>query len=384
MQSSLPTDPAALIAAHPGLFLGFAAVFGAIVGSFLNVVIYRLPRGLSVNKPRRSFCPSCEKSIPWYLNIPVLSWVAIGGRCLFCKNPISARYPGVELFTAAMFALAWWHSRGDFGLALALWCCLSLLIAATFIDLDFMIIPDSITLGGAAAGLVFSVAIPALHGTSSRIEAAGYALMGGVLGYLVVWGVVEAGKLAFGKTRLTADPAEEFSLALSSEQKKITVGEDSLIMEEVLARRSDRLVVTCTELFVNGRSEAAGEARFSWEGLELSGKKIAWEALRECHGKTSAMVIPREAMGFGDVKFMAMIGAFLGWKGALFSLVIGSVIGAFIGGALMLLRRKQGGSAVPFGPFLAVGAALWIFIGPSLLEWYLSLLRPDLHGGFQL
>jgi len=142
----------------------FAFVWGAIWGSFLNVVIYRLPRGESILTPP-SHCPSCGTRIPWYLNVPIFSYLVLGGRCASCKAAISVRYPLVELI-CAMLSLATWHSVvynpliPTLALALAVYVCLFAfvlgLVAITFIDLDHMIIPDVITLPAIGVGLVFS------------------------------------------------------------------------------------------------------------------------------------------------------------------------------------------------------------------------------------
>ena len=123
----------------------FSAVLGAITGSFLNACIHRMPRGIGLSDPKRSFCPSCSKLIPWYENIPVVSWSMLWGKCSGCGSQISARYVLVEILTAACFVGLW--SRYGLPLAPAYWVFLSLLIAATFIDIEHFIIPDEITLG---------------------------------------------------------------------------------------------------------------------------------------------------------------------------------------------------------------------------------------------
>lgn len=127
-----------------------AAITGACVGSFLNVVIYRLPReDCQIHKPSRSFCPHCKKPIPWYLNIPVLAWLYLSGKCQNCKEPISWRYPAIEALTAAFFVWIWFAfgSVDTWPTALAYWVLISLFIAATFIDLEHMIIPNMLTIG---------------------------------------------------------------------------------------------------------------------------------------------------------------------------------------------------------------------------------------------
>ena len=129
-----------------------SAVLGATVGSFLNVVIYRVPRGLSINQPRRSFCPSCKYKIPFHLNVPVLSWFVLSGKCKNCSEPVSFRYCFVEILTSLLFLTAWLTFAGTFSyvfrpfpqLVLVAWLLISLLVAASFIDIEHQIIPDRI------------------------------------------------------------------------------------------------------------------------------------------------------------------------------------------------------------------------------------------------
>src|SRR2546428_4357183 len=139
-------------------------VFGCIVGSFLNVCIYRLPRGESLVSPP-SHCPHCQYAIPWYLNIPLFTWLMLRGKCAHCRAPISPRYFVVELLTGTAF-LGSWLAVGRQSPWLALVYCLILagLIVATFIDLEHFIIPDEITIGGMVVGFLCSLAVPSLHG----------------------------------------------------------------------------------------------------------------------------------------------------------------------------------------------------------------------------
>jgi leader peptidase (prepilin peptidase)/N-methyltransferase len=145
----------------------FSAAMGAVIGSFLNACIHRMPRNISLGNPKRSFCPSCQRLIPWYENLPLISWLALRGKCSGCGARISVRYFLVELLTAATF-LALWLYHG-LPLAPVYWLFAALLITATFIDIEHFIIPDEITWGGTAAGILLSVAVPAMMLTSSRL-----------------------------------------------------------------------------------------------------------------------------------------------------------------------------------------------------------------------
>ena len=198
---------------HPSLFgmpfhfwTVFIVILGAFVGSFLNVCIHRMPLDQSVVNPP-SHCPHCRYSIPWYLNIPVITWLWLRGRCRSCAAPISPRYLAVEVLTAALFALCWVHfGHNDPGLALALCVLFSLFVVATFIDFEHFIIPDAITLGGAGAGLILSPIVPGLHATFSAGESLKRSALGIAIGFGVVYGVVRLGKLLFGRERIPLEP----------------------------------------------------------------------------------------------------------------------------------------------------------------------------------
>src|SRR5271169_6654106 len=166
---------------------------GAIVGSFLNVCIHRLPLGQSVVSPP-SHCPHCNYSIPWYLNVPLVTWLYLNGKCANCKAPISFRYWFVELLTGLAFMFCWLgFGHQSAGGALVYSFFIAALIAATFIDLDHFIIPDEITLGGTVAGLLLSLLVPALHETNSPGRSF-LASLGGVLaGAGIVYGVLRLG-----------------------------------------------------------------------------------------------------------------------------------------------------------------------------------------------
>src|SRR5580698_7086538 len=180
---------------------------GCIVGSFLNVCIHRMPLGLSIVSPP-SHCPHCKYSIPWYLNIPLVTWLVLRGRCKNCGAPISPRYFVVELFTGLAFLSCWLKfGSHDFPLpslplALIYAVFFAGLICATFIDIEHYIIPDEITLGGIVVGLIASLVLPQLQGTPSNLEGFGLSLLGLVVGAGIVYGILRLGKLLFGRQKL--------------------------------------------------------------------------------------------------------------------------------------------------------------------------------------
>lgn len=352
----------------------FAFIFGAVVGSFLNACIHRLPRGISLDRPRRSFCPSCQATIAWYHNLPVVSWLWLRGRCARCGAPIAPRYLLVEVLTGALFLAVWL----GFGLPLAPAYAVfaALLVVATFIDFEHYIIPDEITLGGAVAGLVLSAALPGLMGVSSHLESTLLALAGAALGAGVLWLVVEGGKLAFGRKRLVPAQPEPFHFESDEENPRLVLGGEVWPWADIFSRESDALVIECEHATFNGRPISGGRIRVFHNRILAGGVETSLEDVRELRGVLRAVVIPREAMGLGDVKFMACIGAFVGWQGVLFTIAAASIVGAVVGGGMLLATRGRAGGKIPFGPYLALGAALWVAVGPPLVGWYLGLLRP--------
>lgn len=348
----------------------FAAVLGAIVGSFLNACIHRMPRGIPLGNPKRSFCPSCERMIPWYENLPLVSWLVLRGRCSGCGNPIPFRYFLVEALTAAAFFFAWTQFGTPLGPVYAVF--LALVIAATFIDIEHFIIPDEITWGGTALGLILSFAIPQMMQVETHLLALTFSFLGAALGYGMLWAIVEFGKLAFGRIRHNFKEPETFSIRRDGEMLTLQIGEESLPWEEIFSRESDKLIIDAPIATVNGGAESAVKLVFHHNRLLEGGKETPTDQIKAISGKLTSVVIPREAMGFGDVKFIATIGAFLGWKAVLFTICASSIIGsvAAIGG--LFLARDKAGTRVPFGPFLALGAVIWIFWGEFLWNWYFA------------
>ncbi len=259
-----------------------AALAGLIIGSFLNVCIFRLPRDLSVVRPSRSFCPSCEKTIAWYDNIPLLSYVLLRGRCRHCSERISARYPIVEGLTAAAFAGAV-AMLGPTPQALKLCLFSAIMIALVITDFETLILPDELTLGGLALGLLLAWFIPIRHGLAQ------------------------------------------------------------LFVRDV---RAASLV------------EAIAAAGISAGALALL--RFVYEKVRH-----------REGMGLGDVKLVAMIGAFFGVQGVLMTLMAGSILGAVIGVAFVLIARKDAATyELPYGSFIGIAAIAVAFLGNPLFGWY--------------
>jgi leader peptidase (prepilin peptidase)/N-methyltransferase len=357
----------------------FAAVFGAVTGSFLNACIHRMPRGISLLEPRRSFCPACGKTIPWFENLPLVSWLALRGKCSGCGSPISICYPLVEILTAALFAALW--LRFGFPMGVAYFSFAALMVAASFIDLEHFIIPDEITIGGTVLGVLLCAAVPELMETSSRLAAVGFSLLGAAAGFALIFLVVELGKLAFGRIRHRFDPSEEFEWKREGEEAALRIGDDSLAWQDIFSREKDRMVIVLEgEVGIDGESVSAAKLFFFHNRVMAGSRSWDLETLQSVRGRMSSVVIPREAMGFGDVKFMACIGAFLGWQAVLFTLFAASIVGSIVGIAGLFLARDRAGVRIPFGPFLAIGALLCLFVGRDLVDWWFDAvrgLRPD-------
>lgn len=272
-----------LVAVFDGpLGVVLAGVFGALLGSFLNVCVYRLPRNESIVTPR-SRCPKCGRGIAWYDNIPLLSWLALRARCRHCAAPISVQYPLVELAVALIWAgsVAWQGVSLD-ALAAAVFATLLLGIALT--DAQFYVIPDALSLGGMAVGLLFAL-LPG--GLAWWLGFAGAAL-----GYGLLWIVRWLGDLALRRGLIGG---EELGAVLEEGEKPTSMGE-------------------------------------------------------------------------GDLRMMAMVGAFLGPVGVVLTVFLGALAGSLIFLPLRLFGRRI---AIPFGIFLAIGAVVTLVVGDDLVGWYL-------------
>jgi leader peptidase (prepilin peptidase)/N-methyltransferase len=251
--------------------LVIAGVFGLLIGSFLNVVIYRLPRGQSLVTPP-STCPGCGTRIRPIDNIPVLSWLMLGGRCHKCRAPISVQYPIVEAVTGGLFLLVAWLTPAGPLLAARL-VLVVILIVLFGIDLHHQILPNVITLPGIAIGFLFSLVGPPGWVSS---------LIGIALGAGILYGIA-----------------------------------------------------------------------------------AAYYAVRR-----------EEGLGMGDVKMLAMIGAFLGWKAVLVTLILSSFAGALVGIGIIAFSRGSMRLALPFGTFLSLGALAAMLVGEPLVAWYAGFFVP--------
>jgi leader peptidase (prepilin peptidase)/N-methyltransferase len=351
--------------------------FGCMVGSFLNVCIHRLPLGQSVVSPP-SHCPHCKYSIPWYLNVPLVTWLYLRGKCRNCGAPISARYFLVELLTGIIF-LGCWLRFGTLSAVLALVYCLVMagLIAATFIDFEHLIIPDEITIGGMVVGFICSFFLPGLHEVESVAASLKQSLLGMGVGAGIIYLIVRLGKLAFGRQKVVLP--SETQIVFS--ETAVQLPDRAIPYEEVFYRQSDTIVLQARTVELIDRCYKNVVVRLSPALLQIEDEKLSPESVPYLEAVSSQIVLPREAMGFGDVKFMAAIGAFLGWKAVIFSLMVSSAIGSLVGLSLILAGRRQ--ARLPYGPYIAMAAAIWIFVGPQVVAWYDRLIGASVGFGLK-
>ncbi len=345
-------------------------VLGCITGSFLNVCIYRMPLGMSIITPR-SHCPHCKYSIPWYLNLPLVTWLALRGRCKNCGAPISPRYFVVELLTGAAF-LSCWLAFGNAGhplpsmpLALVYAVFLAGLIVATFIDFEHFIIPDEITIGGMAAGFIASFFVPALYDANALNVGMRRSFIGAVAGAAAIYAILRLGKLLFGRQRVKLPLKTKIIFTETS----VHLPDKEIPYEELFYRRSDVIVLHARTVELVDRGYQDVLVRLSPSVLEIGEEKMNPNDVPYMEAVSAEIVLPREAMGLGDVKFMGAIGAFIGWQGVMFSLMVSSMIGAVVGVMLIVMRRRQWSSRMPYGPYIALAAAIWIFGGKKIMSW---------------
>jgi leader peptidase (prepilin peptidase)/N-methyltransferase len=356
-----------------------AFLIGSCIGSFLNVVIYRVPLGMSVNAPNRSFCPHCKKPIPMWLNLPLVSWLWLRGKCRECGAPISFRYFGVEFLTAALFVLAWHFFPVE--AVVFIWIMIALLVAISFIDAGHLFIPTSLTWGGSLVGLIACAVwpqLPVMAGAAAGGWLSGlkHGAIGWLAGFMGLWCVVQLGKAAFGKKAMRFEKPVDWHLREPEGDQDpmcFVIDGEAVPWWDMFCRKSDRLLVEATDIRVDGESVGGGNLIIREKEIELPDGTVRHLAkMKTLDGTANSATIPREAMGAGDIHLLGMIGAFFGWTGVFFSLFAASlfaIIAAVIG-------RIGFGRQLPFGPFLAMGAIAWAFGGWKIWTWYLDFLGP--------
>ena len=360
---------------HP-LFIVSSFLLGACVGSFLNVAIYRLPRGLSVNHPKRSFCPICNKDIPWYRNIPLLTWLWQRGKCAECGCRIPFRYFAVELLTACVFVLMWVAFPVTPLLALFYMILMALLIVVVFVDAELMVIPLSVTWFGTELGVLGGALLQDHLRVVGWVDGLVASALGFGAGFGGLWLVVILGKMAFGKKNMEFSNSVQWALREPEDENDETQ-ELSFVIDgevygwsELFYRDSDKLLIEGSGFLVDGKKIDSKELVIKGDRIEVNGKMAMIEDLKSLSGNARKVIIPREAMGMGDVYLMGMLGACLGWQSVIFTVFVACLFSI----VLAIMGRMGFGQRLPFGPSLAFGAVCWIFWGWLTWDWYFALM----------
>lgn len=374
MPESLYTFTQEITLSSPWLLPLFFALLGACIGSFLNVVIYRMPRGMSINSPRRSFCPGCKAAIAWYHNIPLLSYLLLRGRSACCRTHISLRYWLVELACTLLFAGIARHFCAEDILTQLLLCLWgALMLAALCIDWEQMVVLPRLTLPATMAGIAVGLLSPWLLYEGLEPQAGLVSSLAGALGGFLIFRLVGMlGKLMFGRRSCTYTCATPWRLeqAPDGEDLHLTLGQEPpLRWSELFLEESHRLTLQQAVENTHAPTTPAGDINFTPDAMLLpDGTRIPLEEADflegHCHGYTTR----REAMGSGDAWLAMAIGAACGWQGVIFALVGGS----FIGLAAAAAARIRRGTPMPFGPALITAAFIWLFWGSRLWNLYLD------------
>jgi leader peptidase (prepilin peptidase)/N-methyltransferase len=212
--------------------------------------------------------------------------------------------------------------------------------------------------------------------TAHRGRAVLTSALSAALGYVVLWIVLEAGKKVFGKKRVKLEGPTPFTWTRQGDDADFVVGEEQGLWSDYFSRESDQLILHCDEAIVGERTLGPADLRFHYDRVNVGDEQLALDTLDRIHGVVRELEIPREAMGRGDLKFLACIGAFLGWRAVLFSVFAGSLVGSLIGLLTLLVGKRVWSAKLPFGPYLALGALIWMFFGEPLVRWYVTLMNP--------
>jgi leader peptidase (prepilin peptidase)/N-methyltransferase len=239
------------------------------------------------------------------------------------------------------------------------------LITATFIDFEHFIIPDEITMGGMGVGFALSFLLPSLHHVKSNVDGMIQGALGIVVGAGIVYAILRLGKLLFGRQKIKLPPGTKIHF---SETAVCLPDAQPIPYEELFYRKSDTVVLKARIVELVDRSYANVSVRLSSTALLIGDEEINPADVLFMEAVSEEISLPREAMGFGDVKFMGAIGAFLGWQGAVFSLAVSSFIGAAVGIALILVQRREWSSRMPYGPYIAAAAVVWLFAGAKIMH----------------
>jgi leader peptidase (prepilin peptidase)/N-methyltransferase len=201
-------------------------------------------------------------------------------------------------------------------------------------------------------------------------------VLAATLGYVILLIVLEAGKIAFGRKRIRFDAPMPFTWKKRGDDADFAIGAEESLWSDYFAREKDRLLLQCNGATIDEQTYGEVTLDFRYDRVTAEGNVLMLDDVAQISGVARELVIPREAMGRGDLKFLAAIGAFLGWRAVLFSLFAGSLLGSIIGLITLVVGKPVWSAKLPFGPYLAFGAVSWMFFGAFFLRWYAGLLNP--------
>jgi len=327
-----------------------ALAFGVSIGSFLNVVIWRVPRGQSISSPTWSYCPNCNTRLGGWDLFPLLSFLLLGTKCRYCKKPISWRYITVEAITGGLYMGLF--ACYSYSIETVFYCLFaSVLVASFFIDLDFFIIPDELNMLGVAMGIALNL----IH---YRIEP-------------------PAATWRIGMANVPASILSAIICALIFHSISLL---GYMYYSGISGKRIGRFLGGIADDYLYLTAKFTGMGK-------LSPRVGRWIASHECdediagasRDQIAAQIEEDDeqtGMGQGDAKLAAAIGSVLLLKLALTAIFIAIVLGGAVSVVLVLTSRRRGRSAIPFGPYLVAGAIIAMFCGQNLLNWYLNYAFP--------
>lgn len=377
------------------LYVIFAGIFGLLVGSFSNVLIWRLPRGESIAFPP-SHCPKCDHKLGFLDLFPVFSWLFLGGKCRYCKEPINARYPIVELISGLGYALIMYlFPFESYGLAaIGLMLLFTILLVGSVIDLDTYTLPDELTIPSIVLGIGFALLNQQLGFSFSDLPNLQQAIYGALFGAGLLSAVDIFGSLILRRFKERQYP--DFPIGYQQITLGMLVGAwfgplyaliaaliwmvVNVVAKKVIPTPELVLILGFVVSIVIKSSSPPELLAFISQALTGAGVVAIFCGVFWWIHRLIYKPDPQEeenapydpiAMGFGDVKLMAGIGAFLGWQAVLFTLGVATAAGALFG-VVQMLRKQE--NRVKFGPFLALGAIVYLVYGRQVIEWYLSML----------
>ncbi len=369
-----------------GIFNSMAFILGCCIGSFMNVVVWRLPRGESLSHPP-SHCPKCGHAIRPWENIPIISWLCLRARCSSCHLPISVKYPIGEAATGLLFTAIWgsvYLRNLPLDIIPAYFFLGGALLAVALIDAEHWFIPNEVTYSGMVFALAMAVVLPdgRLHSQQSSLIFDGlcnilktnglqveeYPLVGAILdtllgaamGFALLTAFSAALRPLFGRrVRLFTKPE---TLLLSKEG--IAIGDKQTPWDELLDRPEDSCILH-GNIIEDGKPKGVSSLKANDNGYEIDGQRGGWDERKPLKFKASRMATPSDVIGRGDVKLLAMCGAFLGADSTIYILLASSVIAVAYALLHSLLKRRLL-TCLPFGPFISIATLAWLIFGNYL------------------